>query len=486
MVKATRAPAARPRGVGRSDVLIPITERIEKLGGERFIRDFQPVWEGRLEALGFRLRTGRLPVFLAIDETPASALRLARAHLPDVTSALHKALARSLELPPSRARVMASLQNPQVVRLLDVGRAPRAADLMGRYDTFLERHGGQLVPRVIEANFNNVEGSVFQHLTVAGVQALAGELGLPVPVASPTPLQQLWGWMLMRFRAHRTAPEAPVIGIAWDPGHLVKDIELPVAAEWFRRWSHGTGIEVVTGDVRSLERAQRGWVLDGREIDLLWKNTGPLYPDGLDQLPFVHLPRTDPDELVVLNDIVGRLLGSKWLLEVLWNPEAQDLFSARELAAIRLMVPWTAELRDGRSHHRNGSVLPDLLPWVSQNRDHLVLKPSLGSHGEGVLVGPSATQNDWDEAISRAASGGWIVMEYVAPEQMVLPVADPIHGWRTTWQTELVDCNFYVYGNRVGSSIRRAAAGPILNVAQDTSDGHPGGGLLISVPERNA
>ena len=355
---------------------------------------------------------------------------------------------------------------------------------MGRYDTILQQHGDQLVPRVIEANFNNVEGSVYQHLALGGVRDLASELGLPLPVASPTALEQHWGWMLMCFRAHRTAPQAPTIGIAWDSGNLVKDIELPAAAEWFRRWGHGSGIEVVTGDVRSLERARRAWVLDGRRIDLLWKNTGPLYPDGLDQMPFVNLPRTDPAELVVLSDIVGRLLGSKWLLEVLRNPDTQSLFSAREQAAIRIMVPWTAELHDGPLHHLDGSVLPDMVPWVSQHRDDLVLKPAIGSHGEGVLIGRSATQHDWDEAVGRAMSGGWIVMEYVAPQQMVLPVADPVHEWRTTWETELVDCNFYVYGNRVGSSLRRASTDPILNVAQDTSAGRPGGGLLISVPEQ--
>ena len=466
--------------------MIPVVQRIESLGGERFIRDFQPVWEAKLEASGFRLRTGRLPVFLTIDETPTSAQHLARVHLPHLTSALQKALARSLEVPTSRVRVMASLQNTQVVRLLDVGRVPRAADLMGRYDTFLERHDDQLVPRVIEANFNNVEGSVYQHLALGGLRDLATELGISMPAPPPTPLQQLWDWMLSRFRAHRTAPEAPTIGIAWDPGHLVKDVELPAAAEWFRRWSHGSGIEVVTGDVRSLERARGYWVLNGRKVDLLWKNTGPLYPDGLDQLPFVHLPRTDPAELVVLSDIVGRLLGSKWLFEVLWNPDAEGLFSAHELAAIRMMVPWTAELHDGPSHHRDGSVISDMLSWVSQNRDSLVLKPALGSHGEGVLVGPSATQNDWDGAVGRAASGGWIVMEYVDPEKMLLPVADPSHEWRTNWLTELVDCNFYVYGNQVGYPIRRAAAGPILNIAKDTSDGQPSGGLLITVPGPNA
>lgn len=462
--------------------MIPVRERIESLGGQGFVRDYQPVWEAALEASGFRLTTRRLPVFLTIDETPPSAHRLARTHLPYLTSALHKALARSLEVPSARVRVMESLQNSQVVRLLDVGRVPRAADLMGRYDTFLERHGDQLVPRVIEANFNNVEGSLFQHLGLSGVQDLARELGLPVPAISPTPLENLWSWMLTRFLAHRTAPEAPTIGIAWDSGNLVKDIELPAAAEVFRRWGHGSGIEVVTGDVHSLERGQRGWVLEGRHIDLLWKNTGPLYPDGLDRLPFGHLPQTDPAELVVLSDVVGRLLGSKWLFEVLWNPDARPLFSARELAAIRVLVPWTAELHDGPSHHGDGSVLTDLLSWVSLNREDLVLKPALGSHGEGVLVGRSAIQSDWDEAVSRAASsGGWIVMEYVAPEEMMLPVADPADDWRTTWQNELVDCNFYVYGDRVGGSMRRAAVGPILNVAQETSDGHPGGGLLISV-----
>ncbi len=463
--------------------MIPVVERIERLGGERFVRDFQPQWEARLAELGFRLGTNRLPVFMTIDETPASAQHLARTHLPYLTRALHKALARSLATAEPRARVMASLQNTQVVRLLDAGRVPRVADLMGRYDTFLERHGRHWVPRVIEANFNNVEGSLYQHLALGGARDLADELGLSLP-ASPTPLELLWDWLVSRYLAYRTAPDPPVIGIAWDAGNQVKDVELPAAAEWFRRWSHGTGVEVVTGDVHTLERSGRGWVLDGHRIDLLWKNTGPLYPAGLDQLPFVHLARTDPDELVVLSDIVGRLLGSKWLLEVLWNPDVQTLFTDRELAAIRLMVPWTAELHDGPSHHRDGKVMVDMLDWVSRNREHLVIKPALGSHGDGVLVGPSATQGEWEQAIGRAVSGEWIVMEYVDPEHMLLPIADPADDWRTTWQTELVDCNFYVYGGlRVGVPIRRAAGGPILNVAKDTSDGRPGGGMLISVPE---
>ncbi|NNC79792.1 MAG: hypothetical protein HKN94_06515 [Acidimicrobiales bacterium] len=463
--------------------MIPIDERIEALGGSRFVREYQPVWEAELRDSGFRLGNGRLPVFMTVDETPRSAERLAHTHLPYLTGALHKALARSMADPVSRIRIMESLQNAQVVRLLDVGRLPRGDDLMGRYDTFLQRHGDQLVPRVIEANFNNVEGSLFQHLAIRGVRALADELGLPPLPASPTPLEQLWHWMLSRYRAYRTAPAAPTIGITWDQGNIVKDIELPAAADWFRRWGNPMGINVVTGDVHELERGSHGWALSGRPIDLLWKNTGPLYPAGLDQLPFAELPRTDPEELVVLSDIVGRLLGSKWLLGVLWNPAAQGLFSPRELAAIHMLVPWTAELRDGPSHRPDGSVLPDMLSWVSQNRNDLVLKPSIGSHGDGVVVGPATTQADWDAAVNNAAPRGSIVMAYVAPEEMELPIADPGDDWHMSWVTELVDCNFYMYGNRVGPPLRRAASGPILNVAKDTTDGRPGGGLLISLPE---
>ena len=466
--------------------MIPVAERIEHAGGAQFVRDYQPVWEAELAASGFKLGTGRLPVFLTIDETPASAKRVARTLLPHLTTALNKALARSLALPAQRERIMASLLNQQMVRLLDAGRAPRADDLMGRYDTFLERRGHCVVPRVIEANFNNVEGMLFQHLAMIGMRDLAAELGLPVPATEPSALEQFWRWLLARYRAHRTAPAAPTLGIAWDFGHLVKEIELPWTAEWFRRWAHGSGIEIVTGDVRALEPWPRGWVLDGRPIDVLWKNTGPLYPAGLDRLPFAALPRTDPTDLVVLSDVVGRLLGSKWLFEVLWDADAQRLFSRSELVAIRTMVPWTAELHDGPSHRIDGSVLPDLLSWVSDNRDRLVLKPAIGSHGEGVLVGRAVTQHDWDTALSRATAGGSIVMEYVDPEEMVLPVADPDDRWRVAWRTELVDCNFYVYSGRVGCPIRRAAVGPILNVAQDTSSEGAGGGLLISVPEQGS
>ncbi len=464
--------------------MIPVEARIDRLGGEQFLRDYQPVWEAKLAASGFRLGSRRLPVFLTIDETPASAQRLARVHLPHLTAALHKALARSLDVPLQRDRLMASLLNPQMVRLLDAGRPPRAADLMGRYDTFLVQHGDEFVPRVIEANFNNVEGLLFNHLGFTAMRELAAELGLRVPAIPPSALELLWRWLLLRYRAYRTAPAAPSIGIAWDSGNRVKDVELPFAAEWFRRWGHAAGMKVVLGDVRSLEHGSRMWLLNGHPIDLLWKNTGPLYPAGLDRMPFAALPQTDPEELVVLSDVVGRLLGSKWLFEVLWDPASQHLFSAQERAAIRTMVPWTAEVCDGPSHRVDGSVLPDLVSWVSDNRENLVLKPAIGSHGEGVLVGRATTQHRWDTVLSAAMSGGWIVMDYIVPEEMALPVADPDHGWSSTWQTELVDCDFYVFSGQVGHPIRRAAKGPILNVAQDTSSGQSGGGLLITVPEQ--
>ena len=119
------------------------------------------------------------------------------------------------------------------------------------------------------------------------------------------------------------------------------------------------------------------------------------------------------------------------------------------------------------------------MAWLSAQRENLVIKPVLGSHGEGVFVGPDTDQAVWDEALGQATDGRWIAMHFVPPEQLDLPVADPQKGWQLSWERLYADCNFYMFGPRCGPVVRRAAQSRILNVAQETADGRPAGGFLI-------
>ena len=458
-----------------------ILRHLDRAGGDVFIRDYQPGWEAKMAQAGLTLRDRRIPTFAAVVPTSFSAQWLATTLFPYLTQALYKVLQYVLSHPIQRETLLTSLTNRQELMLLDVNRLPRLADIFGRFDTFLHYENGMALPRVIEANFNNVEGLLFSHVSAQGGQCLLEELGLRQSYTFPSALWQLWHWFLRRYACSRPAPEVPTLGIIWEPGHLVKDVELVQAAELFRRWGYELGIQVILGSWQMLDHtSQSGWTLKGRPIHILWKNIGPFYPQTLGESVYGRLPHTDPSELCVLSDILGRLLGSKWLLEGLWNEKNRFLFTAKEWQAIQLLVPWTAEVVNGYAVGPDGQRIPDMLRCLSRHKDALVLKPVLGSHGEGVYVGIDTEQTVWDQALGQALGGGWIVMTFVSPEQVTLPVADPDDDWQVIWRKLYADCNFYVFGGRCGAVVRRASQDRILNVAQKTVDGRPAGGLLIS------
>lgn len=456
-------------------------QRIAGSGGQSFVRDYQPQWANGLHAAGLRLRDKPIPIYLAIAEVPKPAKVLTASWMPHLLLALFKTLDYSLANSEKREVLFSSLLNRQELLLLDIGRLPRISDLFGRFDTFLQRNEQTAVPAVIEANFNNVEGLFIHHLSgVAGRQLLA-DLDMTGDISFPSVLWQFWQWLLWRYQQSRTAPPVPTIGILWEPGHQLKDVELTHAAECFRRWGHSQGIRVLAGDWRSVAYSSRhGWTVQGQPVHVIWKNVGPFYPLEIAGTAYERLPRADPEEICVLSDILGRLLGSKWLFEALWNPEYRPIFSKSEWRAIQLFVPWTTEVRDGAAVDEHGRMIPDLVAWLCEHKDELVLKPVLGSHAEGVLIGQETADDQWHWGLSAAlSSGGWIVMRYIEPEVVELPVLNK-RSEQVEWQRLFADCNFYVFGGHPGSVIRRASQGRILNIAQDAPDDTPRGGVLIT------
>lgn len=458
-----------------------VQQRIDALGGSSFVRDYHTHWEAWLFEAGLRLNYRSIPFYLAIDPIPCSADQAAVYWLPNLVTALGKSLAYCLTHSEQRRRLFSSLRNRQELLLLDIGRLPRISDMFGRFDTFLRYNGRAHMPTIIEANFNNVEGLYYQHLVQQAGYDFLTALGMPNAVRLPSVLWQFWRWMLRRYQASRPSPPTPTIGIIWEPGHVVKDIELPLAAECLRRWGHNEDVQVVTADWRSAAYSSRhGWTIDGQRVQIIWKNVGPYYPDDICETDYRYLSAAAPEEVCVLSDILGRLMGSKWLLEMLWNPRLRFLFTPREWQAIRRMVPWTVEVRDGVSEGPQGEKIPDLPRWLCRNRTKLVLKPVLGSHGEGVHLGLEVEQDSWNNTVHKAAgSGGWVAMLYVQPGQVDLPLVAGERQNSETSQTFFTDCNYYVLGGWPAGVIRRVAQDRLLNIARE-NNGQSSGGMIMA------
>src|SRR4051812_19046210 len=126
----------------------------------------------------------------------------------------------------------------------------------------------------------------------------------------------------------------------------------------------------------------------------------------------------------VVNPFRARVANNKKLFALLADPRFVHLVQDPERQVIAETIPWTRVLREGRAAY--GDWVVDLLAFVSDNRERLVLKPASDYGGHGVSLGMETPQADWDRLIEEHhGNGDYVVQEYVpVPEEMFPTVED--------------------------------------------------------------
>jgi hypothetical protein len=143
---------------------------------------------------------------------------------------------------------------------------------------------------------------------------------------------------------------------------------------------------------------------------------------------------------------------------------AERYFSAEERGVFRRHILWTRLLGDRRTQLPGGDE-GDLLEFTRRERETLVLKPNRGYGGDGVTIGHTLTQADWEHAIDAtlADEERWVVQRLAA-----IPVVEfPTLSDDGTLQPE----PFYtVMGFAPGAAgvaiLARASQRQVVNVAQ--------------------
>ena len=131
---------------------------------------------------------------------------------------------------------------------------------------------------------------------------------------------------------------------------------------------------------------------------------------------------------------------------------------------MRRHILWTRRVAERRTTSPHGEQI-DLLEHARTERESLVLKPNRSYGGDGVMVGHSAEQGEWERALDRAVAepNGWVVQQ-AAPIPVktfnVLDAAGELH----------VEPFYIVMGfasNRYGvAMLARASQQQVVNVAQ--------------------
>jgi uncharacterized circularly permuted ATP-grasp superfamily protein len=118
----------------------------------------------------------------------------------------------------------------------------------------------------------------------------------------------------------------------------------------------------------------------------------------------------------------------------------------------------------------------DLLPFVSDNREKLVLKPASSYGGRHVSLGMETDQGRWEEIIAEHAErADFIVQEYVPVPEEMFPTIEDGH---VQMRLKRFNINPFGIGGRHAGSITRISDQAVINVSA-------GGGLLPSVIGRH-
>jgi hypothetical protein len=217
-------------------------------------------------------------------------------------------------------------------------------------------------------------------------------------------------------------------------------------------------LEFVNGRLRKLDF----------EIDIVYKRLlVNEYLPIMDKHPAL-LDAYRAGAVCMVNSFRSKVIHKKALFAVLTDARYARLFSSDEREAIAAHVPWTRQVRSGKSDYNGDEI--DLLKFINERRDRLVLKPNDDYGGHGIYIGWNIDEIGWDEAIRSAlGNGDYLVQERVTTAREVFPALTDDD--EISFVEQLVDLDPMLFNGKVGSAFTRLSSNELANVTA-------GGGMV--------
>jgi hypothetical protein len=172
--------------------------------------------------------------------------------------------------------------------------------------------------------------------------------------------------------------------------------------------------------------------------------------------------------ICMVNSFRSKLIHKKALFAVLTDARHAALFTEEERAMIASHVPWTRQVRSGKSDYFGKEI--ELLEFIAARRDRLVLKPNDDYGGHGIYIGWNSDETAWHEATQVAlANGDYLVQERVPTAREVFP--ELTDEGTIEFAEQLVDLDPLLFNGKVGSAFTRLSSNELANVTS-------GGGMV--------
>ncbi|HVH61854.1 MAG TPA: circularly permuted type 2 ATP-grasp protein, partial [Candidatus Sulfotelmatobacter sp.] len=264
--------------------------------------------------------------------------------------------------------------------------------------------------------------------------------------------------LLQSYRDWGGSAQKPQIAIVdWD--------EVPTWSEFeiLQARFENAGIPTLIADPRQLEWDGKTLLAEGQKIDLVYRrvliNDIVSKPAECSALVKAYTAGA----VCVANNFRCKIPHVKAFFAVLTDEQNGALFSLGERELIRKHIPWTRVVRDVKTAHYGGTV--ELLRFIREQRENLVLKPSDEYGGSGVTLGWETSEAAWDEAIERALAaenGVWIVQERIPIRREVFPYI--ARAGRVDYRDMLVDFAPYLFRGKLCGFLTRLSSTGLANV----------------------
>jgi hypothetical protein len=331
----------------------------------------------------------------------------------------------------------------------------RSASPHGRLDCFQVDASGVLA--LTEYNAETPAGAGFNDLLAEAFAAIPVMRAFrrkydvcPIPARHGVATVVLDAWK--EFSGRWQGPRIAIVD--WD------DVPTRIEFEIFQAYFQSLGLETVIVDPRTTEYRSGKLYGGGAPVDLIYKRV--LINELVEREGVEHpLVRAVRDRAVcMVNPFRCKLLHKKASLAVLSDERNASLFTAGQRAAVREFIPWTRVVE--ARHTVLDDERLDLLPFIENHRDRLVLKPNDDYGGAGVVLGWTVTAEEWRAAVARAVKEPYIVQDRVViPSE---PFPSFAEGRLQVIDRMLDTAPFVINGSAVDGCLTRLSTAALLNV----------------------
>ena len=239
-------------------------------------------------------------------------------------------------------------------------------------------------------------------------------------------------------------------------------LDVPTRREFtlFQEYAERQGVPCIVVDPRHAEFRGGKLTFDGAPVDLIYKRVliSELIERGGVDHPVVRAVRARA--VCMVNPFACKILHKKASLAVVSDERNASLFTPQERDVIAANVPWTRVVEERRTTHDGTSV--DLVEFIVEHKDQLVLKPNDEYGGKGIVLGWEVDDAAWAEALRTALQEPYIVQERVAlPSE---PYPSVVDGRLVVADRMLDTAPYVVYGQYVDGCLTRLSTAALLNV----------------------